>query len=241
MLNLTQKKRLQTDNGFTLVELMIALAVGGIVMAAVMTSFLSQHNVYLAQDEVVEMQQNARVVLDMLTRDIRTAGYNPSGKANAGIVTFTQGRLGFTQDLDGNGTLDITPKTTVEVITYGFASAYDADTNGIVDANGASAPLGRNTGTATGLEDASHAFDPVANNFRAIEFRYLDGAGLVTTTASDIRSIQVSILVQAAHPDTKTPVPSRAYTTPSGATWDSTAGYRSRYFTTTIQCRNLGL
>ncbi len=52
-------------------------------MAAVMTSFLSQHRSYLAQDDMVEMQQNFRVAMDMLTRDIRTAGYDPNDLGDA--------------------------------------------------------------------------------------------------------------------------------------------------------------
>jgi len=225
------------NRGFTLVELMVAMAAGAIVLAAVMTSFLSQHKSYLVQDDVVEMQQNARVAMDMLTREIRGAGFDPSGKANAGIITATAGRLGFTQDLNNNGVIDLGE----EAITYGFSSVDDADFDGIVKPDGVGAPLGRNIDSATG--SGVSGFKPVAENFRAIEFYYLMADGTRTPTPAvlkDIRSIQVSILVQTSKAYENGP-PAQKYRTPGDVDWSTTPGFRSRYLTTTVQCRNLGL
>jgi type IV pilus assembly protein PilW len=212
------------DRGFTLIELLISLLVGSIVMAAVMTSFQSQHNTYLAQDQVVEMQQNARVAMDMLVRDIRSAGYDPNN-LGTGITAAGVGIEGlpltFTRD-DGTGVL--------ETINY---SLYDAYATAVPPSNDAlSDDLGRDTGGGR---------QAVAENISQLEFRYLDGNGNVTATLGDIRAIQVSIMVQAALADTKTNPPARTYTTPSGAIWNSTPGFRSVYLTTTVQCRNLGL
>ncbi len=90
------------ESGFTLVELMIAMVAGALVLGAVMTSFLSQHRNYLAQDDVVEMQQNGRVAMDMLTRDIRMAGFDPTEDANATITDAQPGQFSFTQDITDN-------------------------------------------------------------------------------------------------------------------------------------------
>jgi len=211
------------NQGFTLVELLIAIAVGSIVMAAVMTSFLSQHNVYLAQDEVVQIQQSARVAMDMLTRDIHSAGYNPNHLAGgAGITTAGATTLTFTRD-DGTGIL--------ETITYTRSGANMLTLN--------ITPLPAGTTAADWPAN-------VAENIINLEFCYLMSSGnciLAPTAAQrpNIRSVQVSIMAQAALMDTKSLPPVRTYTTPSGALWSSTAGFRSRYFTTTVQCRNLGL
>ena len=82
-----------------------------------MTSFLSQHRSYLAQDDVVEMQQNGRVAMDMLTRDIRSAGYDPNG-LDAAITAAGANNLVFTREDDAaaNG---------LETLSY---SLYDAFT-----------------------------------------------------------------------------------------------------------------
>ena len=212
--------------GFTLVELMVATAVSGIVMAAVMTSFLSQQNVYLTQGHVVEMQENARVAMNMLEMDIRSAGYDPNhlgaGVTTAGIAANgVAPTLTFTRD-DGTGAL--------ETISYSLFDAYATTVpprnDGLVN------DWGRNNGG--GLQ-------PVAQYITNLEFRYLDGDGNPTSVLSNIRSIQVSILAQSAQPETKSYPRRDIYATPSGAAWQAPVGYWNLYLTTMLNCRNLGL
>ncbi len=223
------------EYGFTLVELMIAMAVGGIVMGAVMTSFLSQHRSYLAQDEVVEMQQNARVAMDMLTRDIRSAGYDPND-LGAAIVTAGANNLVFTRedDLAANG---------LETIAYSlfdaFASAVPPTNDGLVD------DLALQITTAAGTSGGRQV---VAENISQLEFRYLDEDGNVTANLADIRSIQISILAVAGRPDqnftnTMTYYPASNPTeSPLGTKWGPyNDNLRRRLLITTVQCRNLGL
>jgi prepilin-type N-terminal cleavage/methylation domain-containing protein len=92
--NSLQAKTSLKEEGFTLVELLVAMLIGAVVLTAVMTSFQSQHNTYLTQDQVVEMQQNARVAMSVLKGDIRSAGYDPSGQG-AGIITADSDQLSF--------------------------------------------------------------------------------------------------------------------------------------------------
>ncbi|MBV5327055.1 MAG: prepilin-type N-terminal cleavage/methylation domain-containing protein [Chlorobium sp.] len=216
------------ERGFTLVELMIAVAVGGIVMAAVMTSFLSQHRSYLAQDEVVEMQQNARVAMDMLTRDIRSAGFDPNN-LGAGITTATPNNLIFTRedDLAANG---------LETVNYSLFDAFTftvpPSNDGLVD------DLALQVTSALG---ASAGRQVVAENIEQLEFRYLDEDGNVTANLADIRAIQISILAVARNPDQNF-TNTMTYTTASGAVWDPVDdNLRRRLLITTVQCRNLGL
>lgn len=61
--------------GFTLIELLISMALSGIVMSAIYTLFISQSRSYSIQEQVSEMQQNARVAMDRIVRDVRMAGY----------------------------------------------------------------------------------------------------------------------------------------------------------------------
>lgn len=219
--------------GFTLVELLVALAISGIIMTGVYTAFKSQQDSYLVQTQVVEMQQNIRAAAELLAQDIRSAGYDRTKTAGAGIVTATVDRLGFTRDLNADGdTLD-----TDEAVTYGFSLVDDGDADGIADSG--SAPLGRNSGTATGV--GGGGFQAIADSFQAIEFRYLDGDGNVTATISDIRSLQVSLLARARRPDSNYDN-SVTYSTPSGTTWGPyNDNFRRRFQTITVLCRNLGL
>ena len=63
------------ERGTTLIELMIALALTGIVTLAIMKTYVTQHENYIIQDDVVNMQQSARACIDELTRQIRMAGH----------------------------------------------------------------------------------------------------------------------------------------------------------------------
>ncbi|NIS62022.1 MAG: prepilin-type N-terminal cleavage/methylation domain-containing protein, partial [Proteobacteria bacterium] len=63
------------QRGLTLIELMVALAIAFIVVGAVYRTFTSQQRTYSIQDQVAEAQQNARVALNILMRDLRMAGY----------------------------------------------------------------------------------------------------------------------------------------------------------------------
>jgi prepilin-type N-terminal cleavage/methylation domain-containing protein len=59
--------------GFTLAELLIACAILGFITAALFTLQRSGQQAYLTGAARVEVQQNARVALDMMIADIRSA------------------------------------------------------------------------------------------------------------------------------------------------------------------------
>jgi type II secretory pathway pseudopilin PulG len=61
--------------GITLTEMMIAMATSGILLAAVVSLFVTQQKSYVVQTQIADMTVNARTALDRLTRDIRLAGY----------------------------------------------------------------------------------------------------------------------------------------------------------------------
>lgn len=63
--------------GFTLVEVLIAMAVTALIMTAAYTAFDSQQKTTTIQTNVSDMQQNLRAALDFMARDIRLAGCNP--------------------------------------------------------------------------------------------------------------------------------------------------------------------
>ncbi len=63
------------ENGITLIELLIALVLCSILTAALYRAFISQQKTYTVQDQVADMQQNARIALAQMAREIRMAGY----------------------------------------------------------------------------------------------------------------------------------------------------------------------
>lgn len=66
-------------SGFTLIELMFALAIGLFVVAALYNLFTSQVRQFVYQDLQMEMHQNTRLAADMMSRTSRLAGYGTNG------------------------------------------------------------------------------------------------------------------------------------------------------------------
>ena len=113
--------------GFTLVELLIAMTIGLIILVALSSTFLIQRKAYDVQEQIVEMVQNTRAAMDMMTREIRMAGYDPTGLAGAGIVSYTSNSINFTLDITdtaGTGPPDGITNGPNENITY---SLYTID------------------------------------------------------------------------------------------------------------------
>ena len=63
------------ERGVTLIELMIAMGLSLLIGLAVIEVFLSQRQLFVAQDEQSRMQENARFVFEQVSRDLRMVGY----------------------------------------------------------------------------------------------------------------------------------------------------------------------
>ena len=106
--------------GFTLVELMIAVAISSIVLTAAYQMFIGQRQTYSLQNEIAQMQQNVRASEHMMVREIRMAGYEVSDIYVGGDVPgepFSDGEkdafeeatsqsIAFTSDVDGDGEME---------------------------------------------------------------------------------------------------------------------------------------
>lgn len=68
----TGKKR---EAGFTLVELLVVAAILGIVTMAISNLYISNQRSSGTTEEVADVQQNIRVALDFMSRDIRNSGF----------------------------------------------------------------------------------------------------------------------------------------------------------------------
>lgn len=64
-----------SHRGFTLIELMIAMLIGVFLMAGVIQIFLSAKQAYRLQENLSRLQENGRFAMDILTKDVRMAGY----------------------------------------------------------------------------------------------------------------------------------------------------------------------
>jgi len=66
---------LRVQGGFTTVELLVTTAIMGLISIYMLNSMVSQQRSYATVDQVSELQQNSRVVGELLERDLRHAGF----------------------------------------------------------------------------------------------------------------------------------------------------------------------
>jgi prepilin-type N-terminal cleavage/methylation domain-containing protein len=133
--------------GFTLVELLVAMVLSFILIGGIYGAFSSQHKAYTVQDQVAETQQNARMAMNILLRDIRMAGYGmPDGGITIGKTTYTNAikitKDGMKQPFDSitlvgafgapSGYLDrtvVVGATEIHLRSSGEASNFDSSNN----------------------------------------------------------------------------------------------------------------
>jgi type IV pilus assembly protein PilW len=63
------------NNGFSLLELLVAIFLGAILITAIYSLFIMQNHSYVNQNQVSEMQQNIRMASNILSSEFRMAGF----------------------------------------------------------------------------------------------------------------------------------------------------------------------
>jgi type IV pilus assembly protein PilW len=68
--------------GFTLVELMVSIAIALFMVAAMLSIYLTMKSTFVSQDELAELQDSERLVLTMFSKTVQSAGYFVQPLAN---------------------------------------------------------------------------------------------------------------------------------------------------------------
>lgn len=204
-------------NGFTLVEAIIAMAVGALIMAAVygyMT--LVQKNSANADRKIVT-QQDTRMVLDLMATEIRMASYNPKDIAHMwsdpsplacitnfdatckGIKSATANSIAVAMDMDGSGRIGDGNNEYI-VYSYDVTSTLPSILTRSV-----------NCGTAEAILGGSAPYTNVRNAAAGVPlFRYYDStntlisAPVSTANIPNIRRILITIVADTSEKDIST-------------------------------------
>ena len=179
--------------GFTIIELLVALSISSILIAAAYRTFTGQHKVYYVQNEVVEMQQGVRVAMDIMVRDIRMAGFK-STVALSKPITINPIEEGIR-----NGTDSIALQYQYNGVERSITYFVDDDAN--------EPHLIRKV--TEGGNDISA--DPLSNNIRDLQLTYgrdVDSNGIVDQWQenpvgweNEIIAARISVQVRSGKPD----------------------------------------
>jgi type IV pilus assembly protein PilW len=167
---------IMSEKGFTLVELLTAMVPALVVLGAVTSTFIIQNRSYEQQAQIVEMQENVRAGMQMMTGELVLAGYNPTGATGAGIVSANADSIRFTMDLNGDG--DVSDSN--EDVTY----ALDATDRQL-------------TRKSTAIDTAT----PLAENIQGLSFTYYGSNNSVTSVVEKIRRITIQLTARTRKPD----------------------------------------
>ncbi len=157
---------MRDERGLTLVELAVAAAVTGLLMAAVLTVFQAGLRAYAWGAARVEAQQSARAALERMARELREAGYDPTGAGLAAVVVAEPERVVFQRDLNGNGVVD----PTSERVTFLLRP-----------------------GERVLRRDAGGGAQPLAEGIRRLRLGYADAAGAPTTDPARVAAVRVRL------------------------------------------------
>jgi prepilin-type N-terminal cleavage/methylation domain-containing protein len=165
------------ERGFALVELLVAMAMTGLVMAATVTLLLAGHAAHAVGTARAEATQSARVALERMGSELRQAGYDPQGKRFEPILVAEPSRVTLQRDLNENGVID----STRERITYLLR------------------------GTVLRREAGGGA-QPLAEGVSGLQLTYYDRGDARTTNPALVASVGIRIEVSRATAFTLPPI-----------------------------------
>ena len=207
--------------GYTILELLVAMAISGIFMGTIYSAYISQQRSTLGHEQVSAMQRNLRSAMYYMEKEIRMAGCDPTGRTNAVIIQANASLMEFTGDIDADGTIGTDEHITYSILNNnlvrnGTIIGENIDALNFVYLDGASPPNALNPGQT----DVSVSSIP------------------------DIQSVQVTVLARTGKEDLHY-VDSTTYTNKLGETIFTPTGsdvyFRRKLLKTNVKCRNLGL
>jgi prepilin-type N-terminal cleavage/methylation domain-containing protein len=132
--------------GFSMIEMMIVMAILTIIMGAVFKSIATTQQSSVRESNKLDQTQQAREFMDQISRDLRSAGYPnsrnmaknstdgagniltyPATSSNGvGLIKIDSGALWFAGDVDGTAANGI---ANVKIIRYDFVAAGNNEPN----------------------------------------------------------------------------------------------------------------
>ena len=165
-------KSTSNEQGFSLMEVAIALGVMTIVMGVAFQLLNGYQRTYQREEAYADAARNARFAVSRLEEIVRSAGTNPTGKTAVNWLTFVDigggnsgSSLHLISDLNGDGAT---------------TSTIAADTDVIITSENVTLQLNTGTNTIVMVDnnqpiDSTRRTIPIAENIRSLTFTDPDG------------------------------------------------------------------
>jgi hypothetical protein len=167
------------NEGFALAELVLALGMMMMVMAAMISLATSLNRAYTTQTVAAGVQQVARGGLDIMVRHIRMAGFNPHNADSVGILEASANAFRFSYDLNESGSIEKK------------AELKDGE-----QAEDIKFLRNANNQLIKQIDGRSNSNRSLIDNVAELKFKYLDKDDKQTGEIDDIRIVEISLTVQ---------------------------------------------
>lgn len=176
-----------SQKGFSLPELMVAIAIVGIVLVAMAGVFVRSSRLYTTENVKAALQGEMRAALEIMSREIHMAGLDPLRTGNFDIQDADATRIRFNMDLDGDGVTNPSFTGGCEAITLRYSAGVNNAVQ-IVCGEGYGA-----TSTPQSLIGGATANVQVTG----LDFDYRDSAGNPTSFIPDMRGVIITLTAEA--------------------------------------------
>jgi len=154
----------------SLAELLVALAIVGLLLSGVFGILEHGQRVHALGAARVESQQTARIALERLARDIRHAGEGKAGADFPAVSVAEPSRIVLHFDVNGDGLITATGETVTWLLRGSVLR-----------------------------RDAGGGAQPIINGVRDFTLGYLDARGAPTTVPSNVRTVAISLTTEPDH------------------------------------------
>ena len=186
-------ERRRSSAGFTLIDMLIAFAIVGVVMGAVLMILSQGQATFVTQTEQAEQMQKMRIALDQITRVLRQAGNDPLKKLPVPPVVPGQGSVLIHADISGS-----VPSTT------GNPLERTGDPDGLLNTIYEVVTVTYDPWTKQVLCDVGYGSQVTADEVDSLTFTFYDINGVVTPDPARITRVKVTMAGRAAQADQMT-------------------------------------
>ena len=160
------------SGGFTITELVLALAITLIVISAMVSLLINLNRAFAVQNVTAGVQQVTRSGINIMTRSIRMAGFNPLKVNRIGILQASADKIRFQQDTNGSGKIEIGKDEDIAYL------------------------LNDKQQLIRQKDGNSRSNRSIVDQVHALEFKYFNQENKETNILDDIHSIEISLTIR---------------------------------------------